>query len=48
MNYDGSIILNDEDISKTSIRHRNTHGLSHIPEDRQRYGLVLEYNLAET
>lgn len=47
MNYDGSIILNDEDISKTSIRHRNTHGLSHIPEDRQRYGLVLEYNLAE-
>lgn len=46
-NYTGSIMLNDQDISQKSIRYRNTHGLSHIPEDRQRYGLVLEYNLAE-
>ena len=46
-NYNGEIYLNGEDISKATIRHRNTHGLSHIPEDRQRYGLVLEYNLAQ-
>lgn len=46
-NYEGNIALNDEDISKKSIRYRNTHGLSHIPEDRQRYGLVLEYDLAD-
>ncbi|HHX60238.1 MAG TPA: ABC transporter ATP-binding protein [Epulopiscium sp.] len=43
----GQIILNGEDITKRSIRYRNTHGLSHIPEDRHRYGLVLDYNLAE-
>lgn len=41
----GIIELNGEDVSKQSIRHRNTHGLSHIPEDRQKYGLVLDYTL---
>ena len=29
-----------------SIRYKNTHGMSHIPEDRHKHGLVLEYNLA--
>lgn len=43
----GQVILNGEDVTKRSIRYRNTHGLSHIPEDRHRYGLVLDYNLAE-
>ncbi|HHT98206.1 MAG TPA: ABC transporter ATP-binding protein [Clostridiales bacterium] len=43
----GQIILNGEDVTKKSIRYKNTHGLSHIPEDRHRYGLVLDYNLAE-
>jgi len=43
----GQIILNGEDITKRSIRYRNTHGLSHIPEDRHRYGLVLDYSLGE-
>ena len=46
-NYTGQIVLNGEDVSKQSIRYRNTHGLSHIPEDRQKYGLVLDYNLEE-
>jgi general nucleoside transport system ATP-binding protein len=45
--YSGKISLLGNDITKASIRYRNTHGLSHIPEDRQKYGLVLEYNLAE-
>lgn len=45
--YSGKISLVGNDITKASIRYRNTHGLSHIPEDRQKYGLVLEYNLAE-
>ncbi len=42
----GSIQLNGEDITKKSIRYRNAHGMSHIPEDRHKHGLVLDYNLA--
>ena len=42
----GTISINGEDMSKKSIRYKNTHGLSHIPEDRHKHGLVLEYNLA--
>lgn len=43
----GSIRLNGEEISDKSVRYRNTHGMSHIPEDRQKHGLILEFNLAE-
>ncbi len=46
-NYDGSILLNDEEISDKSIRYRNTHGLSHIPEDRHKHGLILDYTLEQ-
>ncbi|MDD3414128.1 MAG: ABC transporter ATP-binding protein [Lachnospiraceae bacterium] len=42
----GNISINGEDVTKKSIRYRNTHGMSHIPEDRHRHGLVLDYNLA--
>lgn len=42
----GTIKLNDKDITNASIRKRNTSGLSHIPEDRHKYGLVLDYDLA--
>lgn len=45
--YEGAIILNEDDISKKSIRYRNMHGLSHIPEDRHKYGLILDYSLAQ-
>ena len=45
--YTGKIILNDTDVTHHSIRYRNTHGLAHIPEDRQKYGLVLDYNLEQ-
>lgn len=43
----GQIFLNGEDISKKSIRYRSMHGMSHIPEDRHRYGLVLDYSLGD-
>ncbi len=43
----GQVVLKGEDITNTSIRHRNVHGLAHIPEDRHKLGLVLDYNLAE-
>ncbi|WP_394522958.1 ABC transporter ATP-binding protein [Lacrimispora sp. JR3] len=42
----GTVLVNGEDMTKKSIRYKNTHGLSHIPEDRHKHGLVLEYNLA--
>ena len=29
------------------IRQRSELGMSHIPEDRHKYGLVLDYTLAE-
>ena len=42
----GSVKLNGEEVSKKSIRYKNTHGISHIPEDRHKHGLVLDYNVA--
>lgn len=44
---DGKIELLGEDMSHKSIRYRNTHGLSYIPEDRHRDGLILDYDLSE-
>ena len=43
----GQILMNGEEITRLSIRRRNDKGLSHIPEDRHRHGLVLDYSLAE-
>lgn len=43
---EGSIFLNGEDITHASIRKRNISGLSHIPEDRHKHGLVLDYPLS--
>lgn len=43
----GQIFLGDVDITKETIRYKNTHGLGHIPEDRHKHGLVLDYTLGE-
>jgi len=43
----GTIKLGDKDITKASIRTRSKEGMSHIPEDRHKHGLVLDYTLAE-
>ena len=43
----GVIRLNGVDISDYSIRRRTLEGISYIPEDRQNYGLVLDFTLAE-
>lgn len=45
-NYTGDIYLNDELISKDSIRERTTKGIGHIPEDRHKHGLVLDFDVA--
>ena len=41
----GTVLLNGKDITTSSIRERNMGGLGHIPEDRHRHGLVLDYEL---
>jgi len=43
----GKITLCGNDITKASIRKRNTSGMSHIPEDRHKHGLVLDYSLED-
>jgi len=43
----GTIELCGRNISNSSIRTRSKLGMSHIPEDRHKYGLVLDYSLAE-
>ena len=37
----GSVLFKGEDITGLSIKDRNDRGLGHIPEDRQKRGLVL-------
>ena len=41
----GQIIMNGSDITHASIRTRSIDGMSHIPEDRHKHGLVLDYPL---
>ena len=41
----GKITLDGEDITKATIRQRSLKGMSHIPEDRHKHGLVLDYSL---
>ena len=43
----GRITLCGQDITKMSIRKRNVLGMSHIPEDRHKHGLVLDYSLED-
>ena len=44
---EGKISLCGKDITNTSIRERSTSGMSHIPEDRHKHGLVLDYSLED-
>jgi general nucleoside transport system ATP-binding protein len=43
----GSIRIGGEELSRATARQALDAGMGHIPEDRQRRGLVLEFNLAE-
>ncbi len=43
---EGKIILNNVDITKKTISAKYELGLSHIPEDRQKHGLILDFTLA--
>ena len=43
----GKVVLCGKDITKMSIRNKNKTGLSHIPEDRHKHGLVLDFTLED-
>jgi simple sugar transport system ATP-binding protein len=43
----GSVSLCGVDITKSPIRTRSKTGMSHIPEDRHKHGLVLDYSLED-
>ncbi len=43
----GNIWFKEKDITNVSIRERNLDGMTHIPEDRHKHGLVLDYTMAE-
>lgn len=43
----GAVKLNGKPLQKLNIRERNESGIGHIPEDRQKRGLVLDYTLEE-
>ncbi|HIY56760.1 MAG TPA: ABC transporter ATP-binding protein [Candidatus Tetragenococcus pullicola] len=43
----GKVILNDEDITNKRPRKITESGVAHVPEDRHKYGLVLELSVAE-
>src|SRR5205823_14994410 len=43
----GRVVLGGDLVTGASAKHMLERGLGHIPEDRQRRGLVLEFSLAE-
>jgi simple sugar transport system ATP-binding protein len=43
----GSIAFEGQDISRTDARQRKELGIAHVPEDRHRRGLLLDFSLAE-
>jgi ABC-type uncharacterized transport system ATPase subunit len=44
--FSGDILIDGVDITRRSVAERHDAGLSHIPEDRHRRGLILEYTVA--
>ncbi len=43
----GSISVSGRDITRAGVKERRDAGVAHVPEDRHRRGLILEYSIAE-
>ena len=43
----GKLIFEGKDITNATIREKSKSGMSHIPEDRHKHGLVLDYTLEQ-
>jgi len=44
--FAGNILIDGVDVTRRAVAQRHDAGLSHIPEDRHRRGLILEYTVA--
>lgn len=44
---DGKILINGKDITHKSIKERYKEGMGHIPVDRHKHGLILDFPLKE-
>jgi simple sugar transport system ATP-binding protein len=45
--FAGDILVDGIDVTRRSVAQRRNGGMSHIPEDRHRRGLILEYTVAD-
>ncbi len=43
----GAVLLDGRDLTRLTVHQRGATGLSHIPEDRQQRGLILDYTIAD-
>jgi ABC-type uncharacterized transport system ATPase subunit len=43
----GDVVLEGESLTGVDARHRRERGIAHVPEDRQRRGLLLDFGLDE-
>jgi simple sugar transport system ATP-binding protein len=43
----GKIYLKNQDISKTKVNYRIKNGISYIPQDRQKSGLVMDWSISD-
>lgn len=44
---DGSVVIEGKDVTNSPVRKITETGVAHVPEDRQKYGLVLQMSLSE-
>ena len=44
---EGQVLLKGKDITKESVRKKNIDGMSHIPEDRHKHGVILDFDLKQ-
>jgi ABC-type uncharacterized transport system ATPase subunit len=44
---EGRVLIKGKDITRESVRKKSLDGMSHIPEDRHKHGLVLDFNLQQ-
>ena len=45
--FAGDVLIDGVDVTRRSVAQRHAAGLSHIPEDRHRRGLILEYTVGD-
>jgi simple sugar transport system ATP-binding protein len=45
--FAGDVLIDGADVTRRTVAQRHAAGLSHIPEDRHRRGLILEYTVGD-